>query len=683
MLGVFLRVMSCAIVLLFMMIPQAAKSADEIIIYVDQAASGSANGQSWADAYTDLQVAIANADANSQIWVAKGTYRPSTSDPSVSFTLKNDVGIYGGFAGNETLLSQRDWQQNLTILSGDLANDDQDNGTDIITDTHNIGGTNSEHVIVTNGLTNTAVLDGFTITAGHNFYDGAGMWNVNSSPTLTNLHFAGNSADRGGGIFNDQSNPTLTNITFSYNHASSVGAGLFNTMSKPIIRNSRFYQNIANFGDGGGMANQANSDVTIEDVVFEENSAYYSGGGIANDHSSPTLYRVDFIRNIVGNHDGGGMFNSESSPIVDTARFIENTAGYGGGFSTSGGKPIVRNAQFINNMVMSRGGGAFNYGHTTEALFENVIFTANSAELNGGGLANQSNSKATVTNVVFAGNYASQGSALAIDEGGSTTLINATIAGNTTSQAGWADNTDGETIWNNDNSTFVGYNSIIWGQRLSILNDNSTAEFSSSLIEGCKPNGIWQASCGIEQNNSNLSDADPLFINPISYTAAPTTTADLRLQLGSPAINAGNNSHNSQTSDLDGNPRIVGVAIDLGAYEYLFAQLIAHAGNDQSVETGSLVTLDGSASSDLGGNLPLSYVWSQIAGPSVNLSDATSAQPTFIAPAQAATLIFELVVSNSYGVTSQPARVSITVSEPINPTQPHYQQYLPLTQHNN
>lgn len=477
-------------------------------------------------------------------------------------------------------------------------------------------------------------------------------------------------------MFNDQSSPNLNNVIFSYNYASFDGGGIFNTNSKPIIRDSRFYQNTAEYG--GGMANELNSNAQLEDVLFEENSAE-GGGGIANEQSNPTIHRVNFIRNIARNHDGGGMFNLESSPIIDTASFIENQAAYGGGLATSGGKPIVRNAQFINNSVNSRGGGAFHYGHTTEARFENVVFAGNSAELSGGGIANQSFSHTTVKNSILSGNYASAGGGISNDQS-HTTLINVTLAANTTGPLMGSGYNLGGAIYNEGSSELVVTNSIIWGNQSNIYNLDSTTSFSYSLIEGCKPNGVWDSTCGTEQSGTNLNDSDPLFTSPISYTAAPTTTADLRLQLGSPAINAGNNSYNTTTSDLAGNPRISGTAIDLGAYEYVFAQPLAHAGSNQNVEAGSLVTLDGSASSDPGGHTPLNYQWSQTAGPTVNLSDTTSAQPTFTAPTQATTLTFALVVSNNYGVQSQTAQVSITVHEPTTPTQPHYQQHLPLTQ---
>ena len=98
---------------------------------------------------------------------------------------------------------------------------------------------------------------------------------------------------------------------------------------------------------------------------------------------------------------------------------------------------------------------------------------------------------------------------------------------------------------------------------------------------------------------------------------------------------------------------------------------IANAGSDQSVDTGSLVTLDGSASSDPDGDSPLTYGWTQIGGEPVALSDPTAAQPTFIAPGDPGVLTFTLSVTDSLGLPDPtPDKVVVTVNE--------HQVYLPL-----
>jgi len=163
-------------------------------IYVNTSASGSNDGTSWANAYTALQTALDAAVSGDQIWVAKGTYKPTqeedvTTDEVLKYTFKmvDRVEIYGGFAGNETDVSQRsdygDGGANETILSGDLNGDDNFDVTSPDGYLNNTGDDNCYHVVYNIGvITSNAVLDGFTISGGHasddtNIYNslGAGM----------------------------------------------------------------------------------------------------------------------------------------------------------------------------------------------------------------------------------------------------------------------------------------------------------------------------------------------------------------------------------------------------------------------------------------------------------------------------------------------------------------------------
>lgn len=94
------------------------------VLSVKPSGSGSGDCSDWGDACT-LQTALSIASADNEIWVAKGIHQPGAStEPENSFKLKSGVALYGGFAGGETKRSQRNWQTNVTVLSGDIDDDD-------------------------------------------------------------------------------------------------------------------------------------------------------------------------------------------------------------------------------------------------------------------------------------------------------------------------------------------------------------------------------------------------------------------------------------------------------------------------------------------------------------------------------------------------------------------------------
>jgi hypothetical protein len=89
----------------------------------------------------------------------------------------------------------------------------------------------------------------------------------------------------------------------------------------------------------------------------------------------------------------------------------------------------------------------------------------------------------------------------------------------------------------------------------------------------------------------------------------------------------------------------------------------ANAGGNQQVLVADIVTLDGSASSDPDGHLPLTFDWQQTGGPSVLLSSQVISRPTFTAPSTPASLTFTLRVSDTHGLGSTPALAVVTVRD--------------------
>ena len=452
------------------------------VIYVDDGATGANDGTSWADAYTHLQDAL--AAAGSEIWVAEGVYKPR--DIFDAFKLESGVALYGGFAGAEASRDERNWVSNVTVLSGDSGGSGECDACWVVT--------------ASNGVSETAVLDGFTITGGDYYCascyagDTGGMSNVNSSPTVRNVTFSENRGSYGGGMYNDNSSPTLVNVTFSGN----VGG---NYPPPPLVP----------YGGGGGMYNRQSSP-TLVSVTFSENSSASYGGGMYNKDSNPTLVNVTFSGNWAV-MDGGGMYNEQSSPALTDVIFSDNESEYGAGgaMGNEDSSPTLVNVTFSANQA-PYGGGMRNHGGSPTLV--NVSFTGNTAlNFRGGGMHN-GDSSPTLTNVTFSGNSATDYGGGMYNYAGSQTLNNCILWGNSAP--------DGPQIYNFDADTSISY----------------------SLVEGS--NGSchdWNSSLGTD-GGGNI-DADPLFVD--------AANGDLHLQLTSPAIDAGDNSAlPPDTADLDG-----------------------------------------------------------------------------------------------------------------------------------
>ena len=328
---------------------QTQTTAPDCVVRVRPSGNDLNNGGTWAQALATVQAGldlavtkISGSVTACEVWVASGTYKPTMgTDRNVSFQLRANVALYGGFVGTETSRSQRDFANIPTVLSGDIGQ------TGVASD-------NSYHVVV--GVTG-GTIDGFTITAGNdNRVDsakGAGMYNFNASPTVTNCTFSGNSAGGegciayGGALYNEGSSPTLTNCTFSGNSAVSggrnfvyaYGGALYNQGSSPRVTNCTFSGNTATAAgsvntDGDAYAGAMynfNSSPAVTNCIFYGNSAlglgpstpHAYGGAMYNYKSSPRLANCTFSGNSASASSqafygaaGGAMYSSNSSPSV-------------------------------------------------------------------------------------------------------------------------------------------------------------------------------------------------------------------------------------------------------------------------------------------------------------------------------------------------------------------------------
>ncbi len=298
--------------------------------------TGANNGTSWADAIqgvSGLHTALAISVAGDDIWVAQGTYKPSpTSNRSIYFVLRNNVGAYGGFVGTELTLDQRDWVANATILDGDLAGND---GSGIYTD-------NSYHVVDATGATSGAILDGFTVRGGN----GNGV--------------AGNLTDSGGGILcAGGATPTVRNCVFSENRCIWGGGASYAESASPTFLDCSFESNTSG-GLGGALELYWYSNTTVRRCKFSGNSALDVGGAVQLfQGSTATLTECVFTGNSA---PGGGaidMFN-DSDPKITNCVFWNNasTGTYGGGaISCYFDNPTITQCTIVGNPSYVPAGG--------------------------------------------------------------------------------------------------------------------------------------------------------------------------------------------------------------------------------------------------------------------------------------------------------------------------------------
>ena len=561
------------------------------VLYVRASAPPGGNGLSWAGAFNDLRKAICRAGGSNgavqEIWVAAGTYKPDggSGDRGSTFALVDGVALYGGFAGTEALRTQRDPGVNPTILSGDIG-------------AINVAPDNCYHVVTGSNTDGTAVLDGFTVTAGQ----ADGEW-----PDSI-----------GGGLYVESGSPTIANCTFLANYGEGGGGGIGAYQAGPTVASCAFQNNDGGAWGGGAILNYVSSDSTITGCTFEGNTAVFGGAVLAAYSSSPSITGCTFTQNTVapGNNSGAGVYClSDSHPAIQDCTFTGNTAQYGGAIalndncspsidsctftnnsaSSSGGaggacslylncSPTITNCTFTGNSgnysgavegydhcdpqfagctfrgnTVTGGGGVMSFFAGSNPTFDRCVFGKNTA--NWGGVMVADDSAPTLVSCLLAGNSASTGGAGACYNGSTPAMINCTIAGNSADFAGG----------------FYAYqafpafsNSILWAnsnnqgtsQDAQVFYDTSTPSLTSCTVQG------WTGSLGGTANNGS----NPLFVDADGGDNLYGTADDNpRLQSGSPSINTGSNAllPIEAVSDLDGGPRIISTTVDRGAYEFV------------------------------------------------------------------------------------------------------------------
>ncbi len=297
-------------------------------IYVDEnSSSGSPDGTSWSTAYTSLADALGNATSDQEIWVAQGTYYPTDdTDRTTSFTLIPDVDVYGGFIGDETSRDARDWESNVTILTGDIG-------------TAGVSTDNSYHVVTGS---DDAILDGFTIQGGYaNGNDSSQEVLVDTPDEFSNTEIlrivTGIKYRAGGGLYNVHAGTVTRNCIFKDNYAGKGGA-VYNMVMEywnptgtsligdaPSFENCTFNNNYAS-GRGGAVNNDFSTSTTFTNCVFSNNICDSKGGAVYADMGCPIYFINVLFSGNKAERGGALVADGSSSHRGVYTTFVNNTA---------------------------------------------------------------------------------------------------------------------------------------------------------------------------------------------------------------------------------------------------------------------------------------------------------------------------------------------------------------------
>jgi len=340
----------------------------------------------------------------------------------------------------------------------------------------------------------------------------------------------------GGAVRCEEANLDVTNCTFEDNRIDSWGGALYCRDSRVRLVGCTFTGNTSDVMHGGAI-HGTGSQIDLARCSFKANV----GSALETYDCQVTVTQCDFQGN--QGRDGGAIHSradarpDSTSLLVTRCTFTGNTASASGGALFNYGlRATIEACTFKTNTAEQDGGAIYNY--RAGPTIGSCLFVGNTATGAGGAIQNLYNSSPDLIHCTFVANDAPNGGAVAA-LGGSNPLLSHSL------------------LWNN---TATQGRSLYLGRYPWSSVPTATATIEYCDVEDDRDGTFVESGCDIRWGAGNLSD-DPLFIAP--------SRGDYHLSADSPCIDAGDPKYLPETgkTDLDGRPRLLGSAVDIGAYE--------------------------------------------------------------------------------------------------------------------
>lgn len=473
------------------------------------------------------------------------TFTVVNTDDSGAGSLRDAIEQANANSGADTIVFDATLAGQTIVVSTEMQITDDLTITGLGADQLTLDGNGDSRIFnIDDGHTTSTIdvfLEGLSLTNGYFhsesgsiFEDKGGAIYSSENLTVTHSSFSGNSAREGGAIFHLGAMLTITQSDFFDNEVTASGGAIYHSGGAMTISDSRFELNKALGNRGGAIYHEKSylfpqeyEDVAISNSEFTGNYARLQGGAICMRHNLLTVSNSTFTAN-TAEFPGGAISSIFGDIIVQDSSFIQNSTGFNGGAISSSEDVTISGSTFFQNSA-DYSGGAVYYQGSGNLSINNSTFSQNSSEQEGGGIYFFGTRSFSLINTTITKNQARTGTGVNITHAESATVANSIIGGNT---------------------------------------ENSSAQIVGDYLN---------ISSIIQQDVSEIIDLT------LQDNGGPTLTHALLVD--SPAINAGDNSAVFDAgifTDQRGfsYPRIVGGAVDVGAFEYLGTHLVVDSALD-------------------------------------------------------------------------------------------------------